>query len=1136
MSDELESNSATSSEVDREVVRVLDAYLVEIEAGRAVDKGELLRAHPEIAGELQACLGVLDFAEGLSDLPARPAGLASIAEYDLLDEIARGGMGVVYKARHRRLNRIVALKMIGAGEQAHPAQRARFLIEAEAVARLHHPNIVQIYDFGDTDGRPFVVLELLEGGSLADRLKETTWPGRAAAELVATLASAMHAAHQAGIVHRDLKPSNVLFGSDGVPRIADFGLAKRLEVQEQQTQSGQVMGTPSYMAPEQAQGRVRQIGPPADIYALGATLYEMLTGRPPFPTPSTMETLHQVIYDDVMPPSKLRVRLARDLETICLKCLQKEPQKRYGTAQELAEDLRRYLDNRPIRARRTPLLERGMKWGRRHPAATTLVSLAAAALLAAAAVGLHWDARQKEALRDDARRVADLGARCDQELFQAQADLAEKRWPDARLTLTKVLTVLKSEPRLETLRNRTSGLLAQVEDRRRVESNLHAFFLRRNEAFFHETRFTGLDLPANLQATRAAARVALGLFAEAGPGDAWQLRALPSALTPQEKAEIREGCYELLLILAGAVAQALPGEDPKEQANRGLSILDQAARLRPEPTRAYHLRRAACLARAGDEPRAARALAAAEQLSPVTAHDFFLDGQEHYRRGDWLAALGQFDTVLRLRPDHFWAQCLAAICAIQTNQHGRAQVGLNVCLQREPEFVWLYLLRGFAAGQSAVQGRVAGKALQIADGSFERGAEKQFEAAEADYRTAQEVLEQRPNAELRYVLFVNRALMRFQRGRLDDAVSDFCQAIRLDGRHPHAYAGLAQVFQRQKKWDDAVEQYTRAIERKPGWAPLYRDRAAVQMERDDQGPAHRAAALNDLEEVIHHEVPGSAVLASDQTARGELLRSSHRFEEAIGACAAALDVLPDYDRAQRLRALVLLDLRRHEEAIRACDAALASGKPWADIHEIRGAARAARGDSASAIDDYSKALEVRPGQPRLLTLRGLAYLDADSPRLALGDFDAALQRDESNGEAHGGRGLALARLGEHRAAVAAAETSLRHDPASASASARRVYNAARIYALAASAAAVQKGEKVERTMALVEHYQERAVALVKRALERTPPERRAAFWQGQVGSDPVMGPLQRRLRGLRPARASLVPVTSANMADLETSR
>ena len=314
-------------------------------------------------------------------------GVSGLTEFDLLAELGRGGMGVVYKARHRRLNRIVALKMISDGKHASREVRERFLIEAEAVARLPHPNIVQIFEIGEADGRPFVTLELLEGGSLSDRLKGTTQPGRAAAELVVILARAMHAAHQAGIVHRDLKPANVLFDRGGTPKITDFGLAKRLEVEDGHTHTGQVMGTPSYMAPEQARGDVHALGPPADIYALGAILYEMLTGRPPFKGSSAMETLHQVVYDDVLPPSRLQPRLARDLETICLKCLDKEPQKRYSSAAELADDLERYLGNLPIRARRTPLAERAAKWVRRHPATATLAGLGTAAVLA---LGIAW--------------------------------------------------------------------------------------------------------------------------------------------------------------------------------------------------------------------------------------------------------------------------------------------------------------------------------------------------------------------------------------------------------------------------------------------------------------------------------------------------------------------------------------------------------------------------------------------------------------------------------------------------------------------------------------------------------------------------------------------------------------------------
>ena len=217
-------------------------------------------------------------------------GLPEIPGYEMLEKLGEGGMGVVYKARQRGLNRLVALKMIIGGPQGRADLLARFRIEAEAVARLRHPNILQIYDIGEVDGLPFVSLELLEGGGLDDRLAGTPQPGRFGAGLVATLARAVHAAHQAGIVHRDLKPTNVLFNAEGVPKITDFGLAKRLESDSRQTETGQIMGSPSYMAPEQARGEGKAVGPAADIYALGAILYEMLTGRPPFKGETPIDT------------------------------------------------------------------------------------------------------------------------------------------------------------------------------------------------------------------------------------------------------------------------------------------------------------------------------------------------------------------------------------------------------------------------------------------------------------------------------------------------------------------------------------------------------------------------------------------------------------------------------------------------------------------------------------------------------------------------------------------------------------------------------------------------------------------------------------------------------------------------------
>ena len=895
-------------------------------------------------------------------------------------------MGVVYKARHLRLNRTVALKMIVDGKHARPEHRERFLIEAEAVARLRHPNIVQIYDIGEDEGRPFVTLEILEGGTLADRLKGTTQPSRAAAEMVATIALAMHAAHLSGIVHRDLKPSNILFDAEGIPKIVDFGLAKRLEVEEGQTETGQVMGTPSYMAPEQARGLTRLIGPPADIYSLGSILYEMLTGRPPFKGSSVMETLHQVIHDDVVSPSRLQPRMARDLATVCLKCLHKEPQKRYGSAAELADDLRRYLDGRPIRARRTPPWERGVKWVRRHPATATLISLAAAAIVILVAAGLRLDAQRRIKARTEDERVAGVGARCDRELFKAQALVAANKWAEAKPILTPLLTVLRPETRLSALERRTSDLLDQVErgiqdDRRHAEDHrrYELFRQRRNQAFFDQTQFTGLDLPTNLQAARASERAALRVFAEARQGDEWTLLPLPGSLSQSERTEIVEGCYELLLILAEAVAQALPGEDPKQQAERGLAVLDQAARVRPESTQAYHKLRARLPRASGrDAEGPTRETALADRLLPKTAADHFLAGQERFHHHDWTEAAGHFDAVLRLQPDHFWAQCLWSLAALQTGRPAEARVGLNLCLQREPGFAWLYLLRAYASGQVAALALDASTKIPAQAGDYKKGAENQFAAAESDYRTALEMLDRKPNDDFRYILLVNRGAMLYQSRRLEEAEADLQEAIRRNDRQYEAIATLAQVYRRQKKWDLAVEQFTRALLLNPDDPALFRERARVQQERDNPTAVHRDAELRDLDDAISREPSASPYLAGEQTRRADLLRRMHRYEEALAACDAAFLVLPGHVDAHRLRVMVLLDLKRYDEVMDSCDGALAQGKPWPDLHEIRGEARAGRQDFTGAIADYNLA----NGRPRPAAGLDLAGLDLPGHRRA----------------------------------------------------------------------------------------------------------------------------------------------------------
>ncbi len=271
--------------------------------------------------------------------------------YEILDELGRGGMGVVYKALQTGLNRVVALKMVLSGDYASAAQLARFRLEAEAVAQLQHPHIVQVYGSGEVDGKPYLCLEFVDGGPLDKKLSGAPRPFREAAELVRLLAEAMHYAHERHILHRDIKPANILLTSKGDPKIADFGLAKKLDDQGGQTQSGSVMGTPNYMAPEQALGRTRELGPAADVYSLGAVLYEMLVGRPPFKGETVLDTLEQVRSREPVRPRRLEPKTPRDLETICLRCLRKDPKERYHNAQGLADDLKDFLAGRPIRAR-----------------------------------------------------------------------------------------------------------------------------------------------------------------------------------------------------------------------------------------------------------------------------------------------------------------------------------------------------------------------------------------------------------------------------------------------------------------------------------------------------------------------------------------------------------------------------------------------------------------------------------------------------------------------------------------------------------------------------------------------------------------------------------------------------------------
>lgn len=314
----------------------------------------------------------------------------TFAGYEIISEIARGGMGVVVRAREKKLKRIVALKMILGGKLADESDIKRFYIEAEAAAGLQHPGIVPIYEVGNVDGQHFYSMQLVEGPSLKERLSGGPLTASIAANLIREVATAVHYAHQHGIIHRDLKPENVLLTTDGTPMVTDFGLAKSIESGDNLTQSGQILGTPGYMAPEQALGRIDQQGPSVDIYSLGALLYFLLTGRPPFQAASTLETLEQVVKQAPVSPRDLNSSVPRDIETICLKCLSKEVRQRYYSANALAEDLDRFLQGLPVLARPTGRFTRLVRWCVRNPVIAVLSAVVAVSLLAGTIVSTRF--------------------------------------------------------------------------------------------------------------------------------------------------------------------------------------------------------------------------------------------------------------------------------------------------------------------------------------------------------------------------------------------------------------------------------------------------------------------------------------------------------------------------------------------------------------------------------------------------------------------------------------------------------------------------------------------------------------------------------------------------------------------------
>jgi tetratricopeptide (TPR) repeat protein/predicted Ser/Thr protein kinase len=1050
---------------------------------------------------------------------AAPADAPVIPEYEVFGLLGHGGMGVVYKARQHGLQRIVALKMIRAGAHARPEELVRFRREAETVARLQHPHIVQIYGVGEYKGQPFCALEFIDGGNLAAKLGGKPQPARAAAQLVETLARTMHATHEQGIIHRDLKPGNVLLTAGGTPKITDFGLAKHLDDDAWKTRSGVIVGTPPYMAPEQARNQRQDIGPQTDVYALGAVLYEMLTGRPPFLAATPMDTLDQVRNLEPVPPSHLQPKVPRDLETICLKCLEKDRQRRYGSALTLAEDLHRFLAHEPIRARPVRWWERGLKWAKRRPTIAALITVSAVALMSSLAWGLLYvelRARDLEGQLEQSRKVAEQKDQFQRSLREGRNNADKQDWTMLRVCLDNLKNVKLYEPSPEELVD-----WKQLEGRQTAHQHYQKFTSLRDDAFLHAALATGESESDNLQATQKAVEDALGLFRVHLDGQA--SLTLEDSFTPSEQDDIRAGCYALLLILAETKAPR-PGQQLQNLAPfrerallSALLILNRVASLddRNHLTHAYHRIHARILEQLGQKTAAQNARDQAAKQPPATALDYYLVGDEHYKQGKMVEAIGDFGNVLGRQPDHFWARYFLALSylRLQTPRPDLARDLLTHCIEQRHEIIWPYFVLGYAHTKL-----------------------KNFPAAEADFKGAEILLQDPKNKNAWPVFYANRGFLRSEQHKFEDAAEDLRRAITRNSHEYQAHVALAKVYQKQERWDEALEELDQAIRSEPRLPILHRLRAQLHLERPDQ---NLNAALDDYRKAIKldEEPPKDLkALAEDCAQQGRILHRIGRYKAAVKAYNQALNADLTYAWAHLWRAQAQSQLRNYEQAVHSLGQYLKQrGKPTVEVYRLFGFAWAQLRQYGKAIDSYTLALAMQPNDPATLAARGWARLAVADYQLALPDFEDAIRWSPANGtlpvseasivgmvsplaqgpalavsalvswrngDAYDGRGYARVNLGDYRRAVEDAETALKRDPHSA----RLCYDAARIYAQAVKKVSDNPRQLNSRLMA--SNYQGRALRLIRQSLELRPDKERGPFWRDTIAQDPALSPIR----------------------------
>jgi len=881
------SSGGTPEEVCRDCPELLERVRREISAHRRVEE-EIRAWFPDESrqgtpGEHPLRVAAFGSPDVAPELPG----------YEIESPLGQGGMGLVYRAKHLRLNRSVAIKIMIDGARAGVHTLERFLREAEAVAGLQHPNIVQVHDMGESGGLTYFTMELVEGGSLTQKLAGTPQPARYAADVIATLAGAVQAAHERGIVHRDLKPSNILLTCDGTPKISDFGLARRVATDHGDhdlTLAGAPIGTPSYMSREQALGHTHEIGPATDIYSLGAILYEVLTGGPPFRGESPAATVWQVINDPPVHPSRLNPRVPQNLETICLKCLEKEPRRRYPSALALADDLNRFLRGEPVAARRANAVEKTWMWVRRRPTAAALYATSALAVLLSMVLvtgSLHASQRRAamaSAVQEDLQALTELQGtfqwdECNAVLANARGRLASGGGnvpAELRAAVDRAAVNLELAQRLDSIRIHRAHLLGGVPDKGAADRDYEEAFLKAGlivgmddqasaAARIRESEMTGalvaaLDdwAVATQDERRRAWCVGVARLADPDP-TGWRARLCDPEVWADRSAlaSAVQGAPidELPLSLMVAVSERLQDLDGGDDAIR---LLKHADRAHPGDFGVNFRLGFALITKQDPNPRDAVGYyrtAFAIRPGPTVCNNL---GYALKAAGQLDEAISCYERAIQLDPGYAPVHMNLGVALKATGKLDQAIDCYRRAIEADPSFAQAH---NNLANALKARGDLAG-AIE----HFEQAARLAPTMAEAHY---------------------NLGLLFSDHGRDDEAIAQYEEALRLAPDLYQAHNNIGNLLSDRAQWDRALAHLRRAVEIAPGDAYSHANLGKVLQAQGER--LHEALA--ELREGVRLRPDAGSLHA----ALGRALLAQGKPSEAETSLRRALELLPESD-------------------------------------------------------------------------------------------------------------------------------------------------------------------------------------------------------------------------------------------------